>query len=67
MQASARVGDVCIETFEDLMKSRIQNFKHAGPVNSVCFSPDGKRIVSGCHDKFARIFDVGSGKEIIMT
>ena len=33
---------------------------HSGPVYSVSFSPDGKRIVSGSADKTVKIWDISS-------
>ena len=33
---------------------------HTDQVNSVAFSPDGKRIVSGSHDKSVRVWNFGS-------
>ncbi len=36
--------------------------KHNERVNSVRFSPDGKRLVTSCFDKAARIWDVASGQ-----
>jgi len=37
---------------------------HTGSVKSVCYSPDGKRIVSGSYDKTIRIWDAETGKQI---
>ncbi len=37
---------------------------HSSGVNSVAFSPDGKKIVSGSHDGTIKIWSVASGKEI---
>src|SRR5262249_41462279 len=34
-------------------------------VNSVCFSPDGSRIASGCNDDTARVWDAVSGEELV--
>ena len=37
---------------------------HEGSVNSVAFSPDGLRIVSGSADKTVRVWDVASREEL---
>jgi WD40 repeat protein len=34
---------------------------HSEPVTSVCFSPDGTRIVSGSNDKTVRIWNAVTG------
>jgi WD40 repeat protein len=52
---------------DDLLKARIRKFMHTRPVNSVCFSPDGKKVATGSSDGFTRVFDVNSGKEIMKT
>jgi serine/threonine protein kinase len=36
---------------------------HDKTVSSAAFSPDGTRIVTGCDDKIARVWDAKSGKE----
>lgn len=33
---------------------------HTGPITSVAFSPDGKKVVTGSRDKTARIWRVAS-------
>jgi len=38
---------------------------HNGTVNSVCFSPDGKRIVSGSNDHAVKVWDAATGKELL--
>lgn len=37
---------------------------HIYRVRSVTFSPDGKQVLAGSHDKTARLWDVSSGKEL---
>ncbi len=36
--------------------------KHSRTVHSVAFSPNGKRLASGCSDTLIRIWDVSAGK-----
>src|SRR5260221_8329342 len=38
---------------------------HTTWVYSVAFSPDGKKIVSGCADGPAKVWDAATGKEIL--
>jgi WD40 repeat protein/serine/threonine protein kinase len=38
---------------------------HAGPVESVAFSPDGQRLASGSRDKTVKIWDSATGKELL--
>ena len=33
---------------------------HSRRINSVAFSPDGKTIVSGSHDKTLKVWDAGA-------
>lgn len=38
---------------------------HTAPVNSVAFSPDGKRVVTASVDKTVKVWDATMGKEIV--
>ena len=37
---------------------------HTGPVVSVAFSQDGKRIVSGSHDRLVKIWNAETGATV---
>ncbi|MDP6451027.1 MAG: hypothetical protein QF773_09430, partial [Lentisphaeria bacterium] len=38
---------------------------HAGSVNSVAFSPDGRLIASGSWDETIKVWDSASGREVM--
>src|SRR5439155_1623168 len=38
---------------------------HSGPVYSVAWSPDGKRLATGSYDKTAKVWDAEAGKELL--
>src|SRR5262249_47458336 len=37
---------------------------HTGIVNSVAYSPDGKRLASASHDRTVKVWDAQTGKEL---
>jgi WD40 repeat protein len=39
--------------------------KHGDVVTSAVFSPDGKRVISGCRDRTIRVWDTATGVELL--
>ena len=37
---------------------------HRGPINGVCVSPDGTRIISGSWDRMVKVWDMATGTEL---
>ncbi len=40
--------------------------EHSGPISTVAFLPDGRRIISGSVDRTVRIFDVETGEQVAL-
>lgn len=41
---------------------RTPAFPHPDQVNAVAFSPDNRIVLTGCNDRFARLWDAAGGK-----
>ena len=65
---SAEIADIEVQPVIESHFNRMRmSYDHKGRVTFVCFSNDGKRIATGCSDKFVRIFEVIGCKEIFKT
>ena len=47
-----------------IVKSECTVIGHSDSVYSVCFSPDGTRVVSGSRDHLVKIWDAETGAEV---
>ncbi len=60
-----RKKDFTVRLWDLKSEKEIRRFEgHTGPLTSVCFSPDGRFVLSGSTDKTIRLWDVKSGKEL---
>jgi WD40 repeat protein len=59
-----RRAERIVDAIEKTVYRELRKFEaHSGSVNCVCFSPDGKRALSGDH-RAVRLWDVATGKEL---
>jgi WD40 repeat protein len=67
----ARGGAALPEVEEQLHRAvlsshvRLTLSGHNGDVNSVAWSPDGKRLATGSEDSTAKVWETGTGKELL--
>lgn len=60
-----RGPEYCITIWDTTGRQLVQIKGHLGTVQSIAFSPDGKRIASGSEDKTIKIWDTATGKELL--
>jgi hypothetical protein len=56
-----------VQVWDPTSKESIATFKahREGPIHSLCFSPDGTRVVSAAADGFVHIWETDSGSEFL--
>jgi WD40 repeat protein len=58
---AAAIGDEPVRLWADV-RSRPLELNHSATVNALAFSPDGRWLITGCHDGAVRVWDATSGK-----
>jgi WD40 repeat protein/serine/threonine protein kinase len=62
----AASGDPTVRVWDAATGKELLTLKgHTDPVNSVSFSPDGRRLASASHDQTVRVWDAATGKELL--
>lgn len=56
-----KIGSVDITAASSAEIRRLQG--HSGRISSLCFSNDGRLVVSACDDRTVRVWDIATGKE----
>lgn len=59
-------GDTTARLWDAFTGEHLSSFDHQDEVQSAAFSPDGRRVVTACSDRLARIFDASSGDLLTM-
>jgi len=62
---SAGQRDETVRVWDTATGVELMTLKHADSAISAAFSPDGKRIISGCHDRTVRVWDAATGAELL--
>jgi len=72
VNATLRFGQPPVPAAEEALHQAILSSQtrmtlrgHSGPVNSVAFSPDGKRLATASYDQTAKVWDAESGQELL--
>jgi WD40 repeat protein len=63
-KALVACGSACILYDLESKKELLRLAGHTGLVNTLAFSPDGSRILTGSADRTVRLWDGGTGKEL---
>jgi WD40 repeat protein len=54
-------SDKAVRQWKLAADTPLKRFDHPNLVDAVAFSPDGKTLLTGCHDGLARTFDIAKG------
>lgn len=57
--------DKIVRVWSSVTGQRLIEFQDYALIHAIAFSPDGQRIVTGTEDQSARMWDGGSGRELV--